>query len=79
MLRLFHEEKVLSFDKEPVKFECSCSRERTLSSIETLGEEDALEILENTATIAVDCQFCRKHYEFDRADIVELFRLGSSH
>jgi len=79
LLRLFHEEKVLSFDKEPVKFECSCSRERTLSSIETLGQDEALEILENTATIAVDCQFCRKHYEFDRADIVELFRLGSSH
>lgn len=79
MLRLFHEENVLSFDKEAVSFECSCSRERTLSSIETLGEDEALEILENSATIAVDCQFCRKHYEFDREDIVALFNLGASH
>lgn len=79
LLRLFHEEAVLSFDQEPVKFECSCSRQRTLASIETLGQDEALEILENTATIAVDCQFCRKHYEFDREDIVKLFNLGSSH
>jgi len=79
LLRLFHEEQVLSFEQEPVKFECSCSRERTLSSIESLGQKQALEILENTATIAVDCQFCRQHYEFDRADVVDLFQLGSSH
>jgi len=79
LLRLFHEEQVLSFEQEPVKFECSCSRERTLSSIESLGQEQALEILESTATIGVDCQFCRQHYEFDRADIVDLFQLGSSH
>jgi len=79
LLRLFHEEQVLSFEQESVKFECSCSRERTLSSIESLGQKQALEILENTATIAVDCQFCRQHYEFDRADVVDLFQLGSSH
>jgi len=79
LLRLFHEEQVLSFEQEPVKFECSCSRERTLTSIESLGQEEALEILENSATIAVDCQFCRQHYEFDRSDVVELFQLGTSH
>jgi len=79
LTRLFHEEHVISFAKEVVKFECSCSRARSLASIKNLGSDDALRLLEQEATISVDCQFCCKHYEFDRDDITTLFELGSRH
>lgn len=78
-LRLYHEEQVSIYDAEPVSFKCSCSRERSLASIEALGSVEALEILETEAVIAVDCQFCNTHYQFDRADVNALFGLGNAH
>ena len=79
LMRLFHEEKIISYDPEPVSFSCSCSRERTLASIENLGQDDALDILEKEAVIEVGCQFCGTHYQFDREDIQDLFKIGKAH
>lgn len=75
--RLFHEEHVILYPAEEVAFECSCSKERSLQAIHALGEEDALAILEQEPVIAMDCQFCGASYQFDRADIQNLFDLGS--
>jgi molecular chaperone Hsp33 len=71
--RLFHEEHVILYPAEDVRFECSCSRERSLQAIHALGKEDALEILEIEPVIAMDCQFCGTSYQFDRSDIQQLF------
>lgn len=78
-LRLYHEEQVRMFDLEPVRFECSCSFDRSLASIEALGEEEALSILDEEPVISVDCQFCHAHYEFDREAVNTLFKRGRSH
>ncbi len=77
--RLFHEEQVRLYSSEPVAFECSCSTERSLASIEALGSEEALQILETEKVITVDCQFCNQQYRFDRNAILQLFKLGTSH
>lgn len=73
--RLFHQEEVILYPSEPVVFECSCSEERSLSAIHSLGEEEALDILEKEAVIGMDCQFCGASYQFDRSDIQKLFKL----
>jgi molecular chaperone Hsp33 len=71
--RLFHEETVRLFDPEPVRFRCSCSRERTLEALESIGKEECYSILEEQGSIEMDCQFCHTHYRFDRNDIDHLF------
>ena len=73
--RLFHQEQVIMYPSEPVAFECTCSEDRSLSAIHSLGEQEALEILEKEAIIAMDCQFCGASYHFDRNDIQKLFSL----
>tara|TARA_R110001592_G_scaffold62142_4_gene189917 strand:- start:27044 stop:27901 length:858 start_codon:yes stop_codon:yes gene_type:complete len=73
--RLFHQEQVILYPSEPVAFECTCSEERSLSAIHSLGEEEALGILEQEAVIAMDCQFCGAAYRFSRSDIQKLFSL----
>ena len=75
-LRLFHEEEVSILDSERVQFACSCSEERSSASIQALGQEEALDILECEPVISVDCQFCGQHYEFDRKKIQALFGLS---
>lgn len=73
--RLFHQEQVILYPSEPVVFECTCSEERSLSAIHGLGQEEALDILEKEAVIAMSCQFCGASYEYDRSDIQKLFQL----
>ncbi|MBB5319589.1 Hsp33 family molecular chaperone HslO [Marinobacter oulmenensis] len=71
--RLFHEETVRLFEPEPVAFKCSCSRERTLAALESVGREECYSILEEQGVIEMDCQFCHANYRFDRNDIDHLF------
>ncbi len=77
--RLFHEELVRSYESEPVSFFCTCSRARTEASIESLGKDEALDILAHEEKIQVDCQFCAAQYVFDRDDIEKLFGLSGLH
>lgn len=77
--RLFHEEEVRVFDSEPVAFRCSCSRERTLGALESIGKEECYSILEEQGSIDMDCQFCHAHYQFNRNDIDHLFTGHSLH
>lgn len=77
--RLYHEEKVTVYQSEPVSFLCSCSEERSLASIQALGLEEALSILEEESVIQIDCQFCGQHYEFDRTQINTVFNIGKLH
>ncbi|NWN90206.1 Hsp33 family molecular chaperone HslO [Marinobacter adhaerens] len=71
--RLFNEETVRLFDAEPVVFQCSCSRERTLDALKSIGEEECYSILDEQGAIEMDCQFCHAHYHFSRIDIDHLF------
>ncbi|PSF05062.1 Hsp33 family molecular chaperone HslO [Marinobacter fuscus] len=71
--RLFHEETVRLFDPEPVAFRCSCSRERTLAALESIGKDECYSILEEQGSIDMDCQFCHASYRFNRNDIDHLF------
>lgn len=71
--RLFHEDDVRVFDAEPLCFRCSCSRERISSMLLSLGSQEAHDIIEEQGNIAVDCEFCNAHYEFDKVDVESIF------
>ena len=72
--RLSPEEQVRLFDGQPLRFQCSCSRERSANALVSLGLEDAQQlVIEHGGAIKVDCQFCNERYLFDAADIAQLF------
>lgn len=70
--RLFHEQPVRVFDPSPLQFSCSCSRERSESALLSLGHKEIEELLIEKGSIAIDCQFCNKHYLFTTADVRKL-------
>ncbi len=76
--RLYHEEVVRTYDLEPLKFSCSCSKERLAVAMEQMGYEECQEILDEQKKIRADCQFCGQHYSFDQSDINGLFPLQSA-
>jgi molecular chaperone Hsp33 len=69
LYRLFHEQPVRVFDPTPVKFACSCSRERSESALLALGKDEVEELLVEKGNIEIDCQFCNKHYNFSPEDV----------
>lgn len=71
--RLFHEEDVRLFDAQPVRFYCSCSRESVSAMLRLLGQPEVDSIIEECGNIEVNCDFCNKHYAFDKVDAEQLF------
>ncbi|BFM05912.1 Hsp33 family molecular chaperone HslO [Halioxenophilus aromaticivorans] len=71
--RLLNEFTVRMFDATPIRFHCSCSRARSAQALSALGEDDVRSMLAESPVIAIDCQFCHQHYEFDQNNLTELF------
>jgi len=67
--RLFHEERVRLFDHEAVRFRCSCSQDRTLAALATIGEAEIRSILEEQGSITMNCEFCNQRYRFREQDL----------
>src|SRR5690606_13076460 len=72
--RLFHEESPQILTERPIRFGCSCSRERVAGMLQSLGQEEATAALAD-GVAEVRCEFCGQHYRFTPAEIGELFRL----
>ena len=70
--RLFHEESLQILTQRPIRFGCSCSRERVESMLQSLGEEEATAALAD-GVAEVRCEFCGQEYRFSTVQIVELF------
>ncbi|OMH38963.1 Hsp33 family molecular chaperone HslO [Motiliproteus sp. MSK22-1] len=70
--RLYHQEDVRVFDAEELRFDCDCSRERSLTALKTLQSDELEEMLEKEGSITMDCQFCNNQYRFDRTSIAEI-------
>ena len=71
--RLFHQEPVRLFDGDPVRFACGCSRERVISTLRGLGEQEVRETLAEQGRIEVTCEFCNAGYDFDAVDVEQMF------
>lgn len=72
--RLFHEEGAELLAERPLRFGCSCSRDRVASMLQSLGREEADAAAEAADGAArVRCEFCGEQYEFNPDEIAELF------
>jgi len=71
--RLYHEEDIRLFSRQPVSFRCTCSRERVEAVLRMLGQDEVESILNERGNVDVNCEFCGAHYEFDVVDAAQLF------
>ena len=69
LFRLFNEHGVRVFDSVTVRDDCSCSREGIARVLDNLDADELDEAAEG-GRITVDCQFCSKHYAFDREELL---------
>ena len=72
LYRLFHEEDLQILAEHPLRFACSCSRDRVSSMLQSLGIAEARAALADGQT-EIRCEFCGQRYLFSSAEIEELF------
>lgn len=72
--RLFHQDGPQWLDRRPLRFACSCSRERVAAMLFSLGREEVEAAIEAGGDAAlVRCEFCGQSYDFDRPQAEVLF------
>lgn len=76
LYRLFHEDEVRLLDTRPLRFACSCSRERVQAMLVSLGEVEAMAAA-TTGVAEIVCEFCGRSYHFDRVDLGQMFAHGA--
>ena len=70
--RLFHEEHARVFDPAPVKFSCTCTRERFGRALHQLGAQELRSVVEEQGQVETQCHFCNTVYTFTPADVEAL-------
>lgn len=64
---LFPGEKVLA--ETPLRFECTCSKERAMNTLASLGADEVQSIVDTMGSTAVTCHFCNTKHEISLPDL----------
>ncbi|TCS36099.1 molecular chaperone Hsp33 [Paucimonas lemoignei] len=78
MRRLFWEETIRVFDPQEPQFNCSCNRDKVGNMLKMLGQDEVNAALADLGKLAINCDFCGQHYEFDSVDCARLFTADTS-
>jgi molecular chaperone Hsp33 len=54
---------------QPLRFDCSCSRERSSNTLRALPQEELLSLLAERGSIQVCCEICGESYDYDAHDV----------
>jgi len=69
---LFDDVEILS--AIPVKFECSCSKNRMRQALLTIEAKDLKEMINEDHGCELTCHFCNTVYEFTEEECIDIFR-----
>jgi molecular chaperone Hsp33 len=72
--RIFGKENIKILEKMPVRFECTCSKERFGDAIISLGSEEITEMIETEGMAEAHCHFCNEKYIYSREELESFLR-----
>lgn len=74
MLRdLFPNDSIRLDSPKPLRFECSCDRDRCSNALKTISSDELLELVDEDGGIQVTCEFCGTRYDYLADEISEGF------
>lgn len=77
--RLFHQEEVRLLQCDPLRFQCSCSQQRTEAMLVNLGRAEIDSIIAEHGEVVVNCEFCLQSYRFNGEQMRRLFEDAARH
>ncbi|PKM23277.1 MAG: Hsp33 family molecular chaperone HslO [Gammaproteobacteria bacterium HGW-Gammaproteobacteria-14] len=72
LYRLFHETPPEVTAPQPLRFHCTCSREKVASTLMSLGRVELQAILDEQGSATISCDFCASETHFDAVDLDQL-------
>lgn len=73
LYRLFHQDKVTLYEEKPIKFHCSCSRERNERALLTIEPQELMQLAdEHNGKIELVCDFCSNKEVFTQQELAKL-------
>ena len=69
LFRLFHERGVTMETPQALDDRCTCNQDRLLDTLRQMPDESLKEMVEPDGTLAIDCQFCNRHYAIPIEDV----------
>lgn len=72
--RLFHETPPHLPEAQPLRFGCTCSRERTRNALLSLGSAELQRLLDEDSATTLTCDFCLREQHFDAVDLAQLIQ-----
>ncbi|TCS64969.1 molecular chaperone Hsp33 [Varunaivibrio sulfuroxidans] len=69
--RLYHEDGVRAFEAKALFQRCRCSREKVIATLKSFPRD---EIIDETGTVLVVCEFCKRDYRFDGPALDDIYR-----
>ncbi len=72
------EENVKVLETMPVRFECTCSKERFGDAIIGLGKEEIQEMIDEDGQAEAQCHFCNETYLFTKDELEQMKEEASS-
>lgn len=64
-------------DTIPAMYSCNCSKDRFAKGLMTLEHAELQSMIDDGEDIEVNCQFCGKHYYFNKEELIEIDSLRS--
>ncbi len=59
-------------EKEPVQYQCDCSREKMEKALIALGRQELTQLIEEDEGAELTCHFCRTAHQFTKQDLISL-------
>ncbi|WP_114572213.1 Hsp33 family molecular chaperone HslO [Exiguobacterium flavidum] len=72
MLELILGDTLEVLDRIPVKFQCTCSREKLATAIVALGPDEIQDMIDEDGGAEAVCHFCSEHYQYSVDELREL-------
>jgi len=73
LTRLYHEDNPQVFQPQNIKFRCGCSREKTITALVNVGQQELLDDVALNGVVNISCHYCLKEYTFNETDIKNIF------
>ena len=65
-------------DEYPVKYVCTCSREKLERLFCTMSDEDIRSMADEKGMAVANCHFCNKKYVFTKSDLEKIIKEKNS-
>lgn len=58
----------------PLHYHCNCSKERFNIGLQSLGEKEINDLIDEQKDVEIICEFCKKQYTFDESELKDIVK-----